>query len=79
MGYSFGDFMGDITTPIRAVTGAAGGLLGGGGGGGLLGGGGGGGLIGGALDLTGLPQLAMKGFILFIGIEVFFKLLDKIL
>ena len=87
MGYSFGDFVSDaITKPIGAVASAgtqiigagsqaAGGLFGG-----LLGGpagGAGGGILGGVLDMSGLPQLAMEGLLIFVGVEVFFKILDK--
>ena len=86
MGYSFTNFMGDITKPIGAIAGAGTQILGAGtqaaGGlfGGILGGpggGDGGGLLGGMLDMTGLPQLAMEGLLIFVGIEVLFKLLDK--
>lgn len=61
--------------------GIMGGGGGGGGGGGLLGGltgGGGGGLLGGVFNMTGIPQLLMEGLLLYIGIKVVFKLLDKI-
>lgn len=46
----------------------------------ILGGGGddGGGLLGGALDLTGIPQLVEKVVIIYVGIELLFKLVDKI-
>lgn len=60
--------MGDITS-------APGKMLGGIGGGGLFGGGG---LAGGALNMTGIPQLAMQGLMIFIGVELVFKLIDRI-
>jgi hypothetical protein len=74
--------MSDVTKPIGAIAGIGTQVLGAGAGmfGGLLGGGGGGGgggLLGGVLDMSGLPQLAMEGLLIFIGVEVLFKLLDK--
>ena len=43
----------------------------------LLGGGGGSGLLGGVLDMTGLPQLIEKVLIMYVGMEILFKLIDK--
>lgn len=37
-----------------------------------------GGIIGGALDMTGIPQLLEEGLLLYIGVTIAFKLIDKI-
>lgn len=50
----------------------SGGLLGG-----LLGGGGGGGLLGGLFDMTGIPQLIEEGVLLYLGVMIVMKLIDK--
>lgn len=45
----------------------------------ILGGGGSsGGLAGGILDMTGIPQLIEKGFVLYIAVVIALKLVDKI-
>lgn len=72
--------------PFDIVGGAMGGVtqgLGGLFGGGLFGGGdgglmGGAGLGGGLLNMTGLPQMLMTGLIIFIGVKIVFRLIDKI-
>lgn len=46
----------------------------------ILGGGGGGdgGILGGLLDMTGLPQLIEEAVLLYVGLMVGMKLLDKL-
>ena len=36
------------------------------------------GLAGGVMNMTGIPQMLMSGVLIFVGIEVLFKIIDKI-